>query len=638
VASKDCTVYVTGTVFSVSGGLKGSRVSVIEGQVRVVRGRDEKLLARGEQWATSDVMGSVPVRDEIAWSRDLDQHLALLGELRALREKWAGLATPRLRFESRLLNVLPEETVVFASIPNYGQTLGDAYRLFQERLQESPVLQDWWAKADPARQGGPSLDVVIEKLRSFADFLGDEVAFAAVDSGGGGRRGPQPFLLADVRRPGLREFILAAMESLREREGAGPDVRILDEASLGSEPAGKAKLFVLLRPDLIAISSDAAGLRRLAQQIETGGGLVRTPFGQRLADAYRDGAGLLFGADLERIAHSAGRPPRDAGKLRAAGIDELRHLIVERKELLGRTHSEASLAFAGPRRGIASWLAAPGPMGALDFVSPNAQAAAVLLSKSPSLVLDDVLGLVASGESRATSKLAELESKLDLRIREDLADTLGNEFALAMDGPMLPTPAWKVVAEVYDPARLQASLQQLAAKANAAGAREGRPPLRLEAEQVGGETYYSLKGGGLPVEVHYTYAGGYLVAAPTRALVMQALRTRATGDTLGRSAGFLSLFPPGHRDHVSGLAYQNMTGVLGTLLQLGGSVQLSDQQRTTLEALTREAKPTLVCLYGESDGIQVAGTGGFLNLDVSNLALPLLLQRGLPGTVRRGTP
>lgn len=632
VASKDCTVHVTGTVFSVNGGLKGSRVSVIEGEVRVRRGREETRLARGQQWTTSDAMGRVPMRDEIAWSRDVDQHLALLGELQTLRQRWGVLPAPSLRYESRLLGLLPEETVVFASVPNYGQTLADGYRLFQERLRESPVLQEWWANADPERHGGPSLGEVIEKVRGFSDYLGNEVAIAAA-APGSDRHGPRPFLLAEVRRPGLREFLLSEVARLEEQHGGKANLAILDDEALAAE-SGKRKIFVLLRPDLIAISPDAAALRTLAPGAGAEGGLQRTPFGQRILDAYGEGAGLLFAADLERL--SARMRPRDLP--RATGFEGLRHLIVERKELFGKSHTEAALAFAGPRSGIASWLAAPGPMGSLDFLSPNAQAAAVFLSKTPSQVLDDILSFVASSDDKGISKLAHLESELELRIREDLADTLGGEFAIALDGPLLPTPAWRLVAEVSDPARLQASLLVLVAKASQAAARAGRPAPRAEAEQVGGETFYSITGGGLPVELHYTFADGYLVAAPTRPLVMQALRTRAGGDSLGRSSAFLALFPAGHRDHVSGLVYQNMAGVFGTLLQMFGSAALTDQQRSSLEAFTGDAQPTLVCVYGESDGIQVAGIGGFLSLDPANLALPMLLERGLPGTARRRAP
>jgi hypothetical protein len=80
-----------------------------------------------------------------------------------------------------------------------------AHRLFEERLRQSQVLRDWWRKVDPARHGGPSLAGVIDRVRSFSDFLGDEVVFAAVDEGH--LRHVVPILVAEVRRPGLREFL-----------------------------------------------------------------------------------------------------------------------------------------------------------------------------------------------------------------------------------------------------------------------------------------------------------------------------------------------------------------------------------------------------------------------------------------------
>ena len=48
----------------------------------------------------------------------------------------------------------------------------------------------------------------------------------------------------------------------------------------------------------------------------------------------------------------------------------------------GANETRAALAFAGERRGVAAWLAAPAPSGALEFVSADATFAIAGLSKS----------------------------------------------------------------------------------------------------------------------------------------------------------------------------------------------------------------------------------------------------------------
>jgi hypothetical protein len=255
--------------------------------------------------------------------------------------------------------------------------------------------------------------------------------------------------------------------------------------------------------------------------------------------------------------------------------------------------------------------------------------------KTPSLVFDDLMSIFSASGPRPRRELAELESKLDLRFREDVAATLGGEFALALDGPLLPTPAWKLVVEVYDPVRLQASLGQLVQRANDEALRAGRPGLTLLAEQAGDDTFYALHGAGLPFELHYAFTGGYMVAAPSRALVMQAIRTRESGDSLGRSASFRALFPPDRDAHVSGLVYQNLGRMVGSLLEAPGAAQLTPEQRGSVEDLTRDARPTLLCAYGEERGIRVAGLGGALDFDAADLALPMLLERVLPAVMRQ---
>ena len=83
VATADCRVAVTGTVFSVSSGVKGSRVSVIQGEVHVSQDNKEKVLHPGDQTVTSPNLEPVSVKDDIAWSRNREKLTQQLESLRS---------------------------------------------------------------------------------------------------------------------------------------------------------------------------------------------------------------------------------------------------------------------------------------------------------------------------------------------------------------------------------------------------------------------------------------------------------------------------------------------------------------------------------------------------------------------------
>jgi uncharacterized protein (TIGR03435 family) len=80
VQTKDMTVAVVGTVFLVNAGQNGSRVAVIEGEVRVHDGKVETKLRPGEQMSSRPTPAAQvrPVIEEIAWSRQKDIYQALL--------------------------------------------------------------------------------------------------------------------------------------------------------------------------------------------------------------------------------------------------------------------------------------------------------------------------------------------------------------------------------------------------------------------------------------------------------------------------------------------------------------------------------------------------------------------------------
>ena len=90
----------------------------------------------------------VPVKQEIAWSQNLDKHLALLAEFAHLSNKLQTIQMPGLRYQSHVLPTLPANTIVFAGIPNLGDAVQQANKLFQQELQESAVLRDWWLDGD----------------------------------------------------------------------------------------------------------------------------------------------------------------------------------------------------------------------------------------------------------------------------------------------------------------------------------------------------------------------------------------------------------------------------------------------------------------------------------------------------------
>jgi len=78
VQTHDVMVSVVGTVFLVNAEMEGSRVAVIEGEVRVQHGSTLKKLLPGEQVTTSPSLEQWPVGEEISWSRNAESHLALL--------------------------------------------------------------------------------------------------------------------------------------------------------------------------------------------------------------------------------------------------------------------------------------------------------------------------------------------------------------------------------------------------------------------------------------------------------------------------------------------------------------------------------------------------------------------------------
>lgn len=626
VNAQDCRVSVTGTVFSVNAGMKGSRVSVIEGEVRVAEAGAEKVLHSGDQLSTSASLGAVPVRQEIAWSQDLDKHLALLAEFARLGNKLETVQMPGLRYQSHVLSTLPANTVFYAGIPNLGDAVQQANKLFQQELEESPVLREWWQQAQSGKHGA-EFDEMVEYVHDLGQYLGDEIVFSLSVSARDGK----PLVVARVQHDGLKQFI---QQEAAKYDASRSNIRVLDEqelSRLAPQPKGK-QLLVLVRPDFVAAAIDVETLRQFANGLnQGGGGFAATPFGRRMSAQYRNGAEILLGADLAAMASNRHPQAFDgSGKSRnyeLTGLADVEYLIAERKGSGGESQNRAQLTFKNQRRGLASWLAAPAPIGGLDFVSRDAGAAGAFIAKSPSAMLDDVLNIVTASRPGASADITRGESELKIRFHEDLADTLGGEVTFALDGPILPTPSWKVIVEVHDPGRLQSTIQQLVADVNGR-VKDGHPGLALDQAAANGRTFYTLRSldATKPLELTYTFTDGYMVLGPGKALVMNAITIHESGNSLARSADFRALLPRDEHPDVSAVLYQNLAPVVGPIAQ-----QLTPSQLQSLRQLAAETKPSVVCAYGEDNAIRVATSSRLFGFDLNTLALSTLLRVAQPG-------
>lgn len=634
VSTNDCLVSVTGTIFAVGSGTKGSRVSVVEGEVHVDQaGRREQILHSGDQALTNETLDPVPVKNDVSWSRDAGRYTSLLAEFASLRKELnERVPRPGVRYSTRLLDAMPADTVLYAALPNLGQTIDASYKVMQERIASNPALREWWERKESSSRGKEGMNEIVGRVRAWGAQLGDEIAVGASMNAQG-----QPgsaLLLAELRDPSnFRAFLEEQISALQN--GAAKNettIHIIDDPlstnAAASVPQSAKRnqppqIFVWQHDDLIAVALDVQTLQRLANFLQrpAAGDFKATPFYLRIGSLYKDGAGLIVAADLQRImpqlminraAHGSAGKIQAAGNergmdaARQLGLFNLTNFILEQKETNGKTHSRAVLSFDDMHHGIQSWLAAPGPMGSLEYVSPDASVVAAFVVKNPVSLVDDLLDSLKTLDPEIVRHLNDFEHEHAINFRNDFAATLGGEFMFSVDGPVLPTPSWKMVFEVYDAARLQATLEQAVAELNKFAAQEHRKGFVWEQADAGaGRTFYTLRSVDVGMELNYTFADGYMILAPSRALVDRALRFRESGVTLLHSARFGATLPQDGNANFSAIFYHNLAPLVEPLAQTMSGIgsRLPKEQTDALKSFAATTAPTLAYARAENDGI-----------------------------------
>jgi hypothetical protein len=200
---------------------------------------------------------------------------------------------------------------------------------------------------------------------------------------------------------------------------------------------------------------------------------------------------------------------------------------------------------------------------------------------------------------------------------------LGTESALALTGLSASGPTWVMVTVAHNPLVIDSSVRQLVDAFNA----ELKPDeqgqrIVFGQESAGGRTWSTMKPGGLPLGIVWTYDRGYMVAASDRGVAERAIATRNGGSPLVWSPQFLSRLPSSAGLHPSAFAWLNPKGALGILATLTASPAVRE--------IVDGEEPILVVFDGTPEQIRAASRTRISGV-IMNLMLLESLGRGAPG-------
>jgi hypothetical protein len=613
VKTPDCRVAVTGTVFSVDSGIKGSRVAVLQGTVHVTHGGVDSLLHAGDQVSTSDNLSPAPLEQQVAWSHDREKYLPLLAQFSTLEHRLGQIPFPQPRYTSDLLARVPADTELYISIPNPGDFLSEANTIFQDQLQKSPELQQWWSGGKGRNTA--ELNSLVGKFHDVSQYLGDEIVIVGTKQ----NQNAGFAVVADVQKSGLADLLKTQIVASNSSGG----FVVLDEAALKAAPVQaktKSTGYALIGAQVAVLSNSLATLKQVDAQLNAGAsGFATGDFGQQITAAYSRGAGIFLAADLHQMMGNklalmrANQTSKNA--VENSGMEDVRYLVAEHRETNGVPENHLNLQFSGTRQRVASWLAAPAPIGSLDFVTPNALFAVALLSKDPKAIADDIMTMTEPDGSTQNTKWSQTEENLQISVRNDLAANLGGDFLLSLDGPVLPTPSWKAVIEVHDSVRLEQTLERLTTAIRKQTQGQGAHSIAIESSQAGGQTFYAVRDltSGTTV-AQYTFADGFMIIAPSRALLIEALQTHESGNSLSHAAAFRALLPKDENGNYSAIAYQNLGPALTPLLS-----QLSGKSADAIRQLAADSRPTAICAWGKDNRIEAASDSRLFGFDFLTL-------------------
>jgi hypothetical protein len=272
---------------------------------------------------------------------------------------------------------------------------------------------------------------------------------------------------------------------------------------------------------------------------------------------------------------------------------------------------------------LASGLADAGSGGAAEYLPADALLAGYVSTREPWQLFQEFPALMTKEGESFDADLAQANEKLGAGFIENLTAAMGTEAAFALHGFSVNGPAWVMAGLANNPAIIDSSLQKLVATFNAELAPDEQDKrIVVGQENAGGRVWSTMKAGGLPFGVTWTYDRGYMVAASDRASAERAIATRNGGSPLVWSPEFLGQLPSSAGMHPAAFAWLNTKGALGIFSALAPNPALTK--------LLAERDPVLVVFDGTAEQIHAAS-----RTRLSGLIMDVMLLQSL-GQAREG--
>jgi hypothetical protein len=230
-----------------------------------------------------------------------------------------------------------------------------------------------------------------------------------------------------------------------------------------------------------------------------------------------------------------------------AGLANM-HSVIAATSFRDQAQNQAlRITFDGERQGVMSWLDTPGPMSSFQYYSPDTHALIAMRVKTPSVILDEFFTWIGQ-EGGAVP-----DTDPEVALVKKIAATLGNEAAIGLDNPVLPTPNVKVALEVLDPEGFHDAMVELLDMMWAENSTLQK--VEVNAEDYRNHLVVDFTYPGSNLGISYSVIGDFVVLGPGRPFLQDAINMYVEGQTLNNEYSFQQALPAKSGSYCSMLMY-----------------------------------------------------------------------------------